>query len=204
MEILPGSLFQPLLFLCFFLLNRFSFFRLCVSCGANISDFVAQKAVKAGSILEPVEGGGTGSDAPFFIRSVPTHSELRLANSYSYDKPMDIMAWRPFLGEEFSLDHPAANPFPPARGPQLKLMSPLDVGSDHCLLGGAVEGECRSPSSRVQGHSPCVFDTEDAAEDTAGRGLCRGHWDTAGSGLCGEHSHLVKKYISIRGHKLSY
>ncbi|KAF8643409.1 hypothetical protein HU200_066893 [Digitaria exilis] len=57
--------------------------------------------------------------------SVPTRSELKLANSYFYDKSSCLLAWKIFLPEgEFNLDHPAANPLVPGRGPPLKLMPP--------------------------------------------------------------------------------
>ncbi|KAG6481311.1 hypothetical protein ZIOFF_057907 [Zingiber officinale] len=50
-----------------------------VSCGANIADFVARKAVKAGKLIEPVKVVAQVLMYPFFARTVPTHSELRLA-----------------------------------------------------------------------------------------------------------------------------
>uniref|UniRef100_A0A2N9F7G0 Alpha/beta hydrolase fold-3 domain-containing protein n=1 Tax=Fagus sylvatica TaxID=28930 RepID=A0A2N9F7G0_FAGSY len=104
-----------------------------VSCGANIADYVARKAVEAGKLLDPVKVVAQVLMYPFFIGSVPTHSELKLANSYFYDKAMCIFAWKLFLPEdEFSLDHPAANPLIPGRGPPLKLMPPtLTIVAEH-------------------------------------------------------------------------
>ena len=104
-----------------------------MSCGANIADYVARKAVEAGKLLDPVKVVAQVLMYPFFIGSVPTHSELKLANSYFYDKSMCIFAWKLFLPEEeFSLDHPAANPLISDRGPPLKLMPPtLTVVAEH-------------------------------------------------------------------------
>ena len=104
-----------------------------MSCGANIADYVARKAVEAGKPLDPVKVVAQVLMYPFFIGSVPTHSELKLANSYFYDKSMCIFAWKLFLPEEeFSLDHPAANPLISDRGPPLKLMPPtLTVVAEH-------------------------------------------------------------------------
>ncbi|PKI79104.1 hypothetical protein CRG98_000396 [Punica granatum] len=97
-----------------------------VSCGANIADYVARKAVEAGKLLDPVKVVAQVLMYPFFMGSVPTHSEIRLANSYFFDKAMCLLLWELFLPkEEFSLDHPAANPLVPGRGgPPLKLMPP--------------------------------------------------------------------------------
>ncbi|XP_054817574.1 probable carboxylesterase 11 isoform X3 [Prosopis cineraria] len=104
-----------------------------VSCGSNIADYVARKAVEAGKFLDPVKVVAQVLMYPFFIGSVPTHSEIKLANSYFYDKSMCMLAWKLFLPEEeFSLDHPAANPLVPNRGPPLKLMPPtLTVVAEH-------------------------------------------------------------------------
>ncbi|KAK6256359.1 hypothetical protein SCA6_017664 [Theobroma cacao] len=58
---------------------------------------------------------------------------MPLANSYFYEKAMCILAWKLFLPEEeSSLDHPAANPPIPDKGPPLKLMPPtLTVAAEH-------------------------------------------------------------------------
>nr|CAD1820017.1 unnamed protein product [Ananas comosus var. bracteatus] len=103
------------------------------SCGANIADYVARKAVEAGKLLDPVKVVAQVLMYPFFIGNVPTQSEIKLANSYFYDKPTCLLAWKLFLPEEeFSLDHPAANPLVPGRGPPLKCMPPtLTVVAEH-------------------------------------------------------------------------
>ncbi|XP_022638917.1 probable carboxylesterase 11 isoform X2 [Vigna radiata var. radiata] len=103
------------------------------SCGANIADYVARKAVEAGSLLDPVKVVAQVLMYPFFIGSVPTHSEIKLANSYFYDKAMCMLAWKLFLPEgDFNLDHPAANPLVPGQGPPLKQRPPtLTVVAEH-------------------------------------------------------------------------
>ncbi|KAG0498009.1 hypothetical protein HPP92_002700 [Vanilla planifolia] len=96
-----------------------------VSCGANIADFVARKAVEAGKLLDPVKVVAQVLMHPFFVGSTPTHSEIKLANSYFYDKATCTLAWKLFLPEdEFSLDHPAANPLVARSGPPPKSMPP--------------------------------------------------------------------------------
>ncbi|PNX71285.1 putative carboxylesterase 11-like protein [Trifolium pratense] len=104
-----------------------------VSCGANIANYVARKAVETGKLLDPVKVVAQILMYPFYVGSVPTHSEIKLANSYFYDKAMCMLAWKLFLPEkEFSLDHPAANPLVPGQGPPLKLMPPtLTVVAEH-------------------------------------------------------------------------
>ncbi|KAK6155255.1 hypothetical protein DH2020_009503 [Rehmannia glutinosa] len=105
-----------------------------VSCGGNIANYVTRKAVEAGKLLDPVKVVAQVLMYPFFIGSVPTHSEIKLANSYFFDKAMCILAWKLFLSEEeFTLDHPAANPLISGReGPPLKQMPPtLTVVAEH-------------------------------------------------------------------------
>ena len=87
-----------------------------MSCGANIADYVARRSVEAGKLLDPVKVVAQILMYPFFIGSVPTKSEIKLANSYFYDKAMCLLAWKLFLPEEeVNLDHPAANPLIPGR-----------------------------------------------------------------------------------------
>ncbi|CAI0457221.1 unnamed protein product [Linum tenue] len=64
--------------------------------------------------------------AAFEDGNITTHSEIKLANSYLYDKSMCLFTWKLFLPEEeFSLDHPASNPLVPGTGgPPLKLLRP--------------------------------------------------------------------------------
>ncbi|KAF2292829.1 hypothetical protein GH714_029222 [Hevea brasiliensis] len=68
-----------------------------VSSGANIADYVARKSVVAGKLLDPVKVVAQVLMYPFFIGSTPTRSEVKLANSYFYDKAMCKLAWKLFL-----------------------------------------------------------------------------------------------------------
>ncbi|KAG6716142.1 hypothetical protein I3842_04G032900 [Carya illinoinensis] len=173
-----------------------------VSCGANIADYVARKAVEAGRLVDPVKVVAQVLMYPFFIGSVPTHSEIKLANSYFYDKAMCILAWKLFLAEEeFNLDHPAANPLIPGRGPPLKLMPPtltvvaeLDWMRDRAI---AYSEELR----KVNVDAP-VLEYKDAVHEFATLDMLL---KTPQAQACAEDIAIwVKKYISLRGHEFSY
>ncbi|XP_038895785.1 probable carboxylesterase 11 [Benincasa hispida] len=174
-----------------------------VSCGANVADYVARKAVEAGKLLDPVKVVAQVLLYPFFVGSVPTHSELKLANSYFYDKAMCLLAWKLFLPEEeFSLDHPAANPLVSGReGPPLKLMPPtltvvaeLDWMRDRAI---AYSEELR----KVNVDAP-VLDYKDAVHEFATLDILL---KTPQAQACAEDIAIwVKKYISLRGHEFSY
>ncbi|KAJ6890243.1 carboxylesterase 11 [Populus alba x Populus x berolinensis] len=107
-----------------------------VSSGANIADYVARKAVEDGKRLDPVKVVAQILMFPFFIGRTPTHSEIKLASTYFYDKTMCKLAWKLFLPkEEFNLDHPAANPLVAGRQPPLKCMPPtITVVAEHDLM----------------------------------------------------------------------
>ncbi|GAV85515.1 Abhydrolase_3 domain-containing protein [Cephalotus follicularis] len=173
-----------------------------VSCGANIADYVARKAVEAGRLLDPVKVVAQVLMYPFFIGSVPTHSEIRLANSYFYDKAMCMLAWKLFLPEgELSLDHPAANPLVPGRGPPLKLMPPtLTVVAEHDWMRDraiAYSEELR----KVNVDAP-VLEYKDAVHEFATLDMLL---KTPQAQACAEDIAIwVKKYISLRGHEFSY
>ncbi|GAB4848026.1 Probable carboxylesterase 11 [Ancistrocladus abbreviatus] len=173
-----------------------------VSCGANIADYVARKAVEAGKLLDPVKVVAQVLMYPFFIGSVPTQSEIKLANSYFYDKAMCILAWKLFLPEdEYSLDHPAANPLVPDRGPPLKLMPPtLIVVAEHDWMRDraiAYSEELR----KVNVDAP-VLEYKDAVHEFATLDMLL---KTPQAQACAEDIAIwVKKYISIRGHEFSY
>ncbi|PKA55816.1 putative carboxylesterase 11 [Apostasia shenzhenica] len=174
-----------------------------VSCGANISDFLARKAVELGKLLDPVKVVAQVLMYPFFIGSVPTHSEIKLANSYFYDKAMCILSWKLFLPEsEFSLDHPAANPLVPGRGPpSLKLMPPtLTVVAEHDWMRDraiAYSEELR----KVNVDAP-VLEYKDAVHEFATLDILL---KTPQAQACAEDIAIwVKKYISTRGHEFSY
>ncbi|KAM0946998.1 putative carboxylesterase [Dioscorea sansibarensis] len=173
-----------------------------VSCGANIADYVARKAVQAGKLLDPVKVVAQVLMYPFFIGSVPTRSEIKLANSYFYDKSMCLLAWRLFLPEEeFDLDHPAANPLIPGRGPPLKCMPPtLTVVAEHDWMRDraiAYAEELR----KVNVDSP-VLEYKDAVHEFATLDMLL---KTPQAQACAEDIAIwVKKYISVRGHEFSY
>lgn len=173
-----------------------------VSCGANIADYVARQAVVAGRLLDPVKVVAQVLMYPFFIGSVPTHSEIKLANSYFYDKAMCMLAWKLFLPEEeFSLDHPAANPLIPDRGPPLKLMPPtLTVVAEHDWMRDraiAYSEELR----KVNVDAP-VLEYKDAVHEFATLDMLL---KTPQAQACAEDIAIwVKKFISLRGHEFSY
>uniref|UniRef100_A0A7N0U995 Alpha/beta hydrolase fold-3 domain-containing protein n=1 Tax=Kalanchoe fedtschenkoi TaxID=63787 RepID=A0A7N0U995_KALFE len=173
-----------------------------VSCGANIADFVSRKAVEAGKLLDPVKVVAQVLMYPFVVGSVPTHSEIKLANSYFYDKAMCMLAWKLFLPEEdFSLDHPAANPLVPGRGPALKLMPPtLTIVAEHDWMRDraiAYSEELR----KVNVDAP-VLEYKDAVHDFATLDMLL---KTPQAQACAEDIAIwVKKYISLRGHEFSY
>ncbi|XP_019442830.1 PREDICTED: probable carboxylesterase 11 isoform X2 [Lupinus angustifolius] len=173
-----------------------------VSCGANIADYVARKAVEAGKHLDPVKVVAQVLMYPFFVGSVPTRSEIKLANSYFYDKAMCMLAWKLFLPEEeFSLDHPAANPLVPGRGPPLKSMPPtMTVVAEHDWMRDraiAYSEELR----KVNVDAP-VLEYKDAVHEFATLDILL---KTPQAQVCAEDIAIwVKKYISLRGHEFSY
>ncbi|KAG9141979.1 hypothetical protein Leryth_009334 [Lithospermum erythrorhizon] len=173
-----------------------------VSCGGNIADYVARKAVEAGKLLDPVKVVAQVLMYPFFIGSVPTHSEIKLANSYFFDKAMSILAWKLFLPEnEFDLDHPAANPLVPERGPPLKRMPPtLTIVAEHDWMRDraiAYSEELR----KVNVDAP-VLEYKDAVHEFATLDVLL---KTPQAQACAEDISIwVKKYISLRGHEFSY
>ncbi|THG19106.1 probable carboxylesterase 16 [Camellia sinensis] len=173
-----------------------------VSCGANIANHVAQKAVEAGKNLDPVRVVAQVLMYPFFIGSIPTHSEIRLANSYFYDKTMSMLAWKLFLPEEeFDLDHPAANPLASGREIPLKYMPPtLTVVAEHDWMRDraiAYSEELR----KVNVDAP-LLDYKDAVHEFATLDVLL---KTLQAQACAEDISIwVKKYISLRGHEFSY
>ncbi|KAJ4798440.1 alpha/beta-Hydrolases superfamily protein [Rhynchospora pubera] len=173
-----------------------------VSCGANVANHVACRAVESGKQFEPVKVVAQVLMYPFFIGSVPTHSELRLGNSYFYDKAMSVLSWKLFLPDkEFDLDHPAANPLVLGRGPPLKCMPPtLTVVAEHDWMRDraiAYSEELR----KVNVDAP-VLDYKDAVHEFASLDMLL---RTPQAQACAEDIAIwVKKYISIRGHEFSY
>lgn len=172
------------------------------SCGANIADYVARKAVETGNLLDPVKVVAQVLMYPFFMGSVPTSSEIKLSNSYFYDKPMCIQAWKLLLPEdEFNLDHPAANPLIPGRGPPLKYMPPtLTVVAEHDWMRD--RAIAYSEQLRKVNVDAPHLDYKDTVHEFATLELLL---QTPQALACAEDIAIwVKKYISIRGHEFSY
>ncbi|XVE67775.1 hypothetical protein DITRI_Ditri09bG0015100 [Diplodiscus trichospermus] len=173
-----------------------------VSCGANIADYVARKAVEAGRLLDPVKVVAQILMYPFFIGNAPTRSEIKLANSYFFDKAMCVLAWKLFLPkEEFSLDHPAANPLVPDRGPPLKFMPPtLTVVAEHDWMRD--RAIAYSEALRKVNVDAPVLEYKDAVHEFATLDMLL---KTPQAQACAEDIAIwVKKYISLRGHEFSY
>lgn len=173
-----------------------------VSCGANIANHVAQHAVKSGNLLDPIRVVAQVLMYPFFIGSTPTRSEVKMCNSYLYDKSMSILAWKLFLPEEeFNLDHPAANPLTPGRETPLKYMPPtLTVVAEHDWMRDraiAYSEELRE----VNVDAP-VLDYKDAVHEFATLDVLLK--TPKAQACCEDIAIWVKKYISLRGHEFSY
>ncbi|KAK9053966.1 hypothetical protein SSX86_025041 [Deinandra increscens subsp. villosa] len=173
------------------------------SCGANIADYVARESVESGTLLDPVKVVAQVLMYPFFIGNTPTHSEIKLSNSYFFDKAMSILAWRLFLPEdEFNLDHPAANPLIPSRGgPPLKHMPPtLTVVAEHDWMRDRAIAYSQD-LKKVNVDAP-VLDYKDCVHEFATLDMLL---RTPEAQACAEDIAIwVKKYISLRGHEFSY
>lgn len=173
-----------------------------MSCGANIADYLARKAVEAGKLLDPVKVVAQVLLYPFFIGKVPTKSEIKLANSYIYNKATSLQAWKLFLPEEeFNLDHPAANPLIPRREPPLKDMPPtLTIVAEHDWMRDraiAYSEELRNANVDAP-----VLDYKDTVHEFATLDVLL---QSPQALACAEDIAIwVKKYISIRGHEFSY
>lgn len=139
---------------------------------------------------------------PFFIGSTPTRSEIKLCNSYLYDKSMSLLAWKLFLPEEdFNLDHPAGNPLNPGREVPLKYMPPtLTIVAEHDWMRDraiSYSEELR----KVNVDAP-LLDYKDAIHEFA---TLDALLKTPQAQACSEDIAIwMKKYISLRGHELSY
>ncbi|MBA0637034.1 hypothetical protein Godav_024820 [Gossypium davidsonii] len=171
-----------------------------VSCGANIADYVACKAIEAGKRLDPVKVVAQVLMYPFFIGSIPTKSETRLANSYFYDMPMCLLAWKLFLPKEkFILDHPAGNPLILDRS--LKRMPPtLTIVAEHDWMRD--RAIAYSEALRNVNVDAPVLEYKDAVHEFATLDMLL---KTPQAQACAEDIAIwVKKYISFRGNELSY
>lgn len=173
-----------------------------MSCGANIADFVARKAVEAGNLLDPVNVVAQVLMCPSFIGSVPTKSEIKLANSYFYDKASCILAWKLFLPEkEFDLDHPAGNPLLPGRKPPLKYMTPtLMVVAEHDWMRD--RAIAYSEQLRKANVDAPLLDYKNTVHEFATLDMLL---QTPQAQACAEDIAIwIKKYISLRGNEFSY
>ncbi|KAK8534102.1 hypothetical protein V6N13_028215 [Hibiscus sabdariffa] len=171
-----------------------------VSCGANIADYVACKAIESVKLIDPVKVVAQVLMYPFFIGSIPTKSETRLANSYFYDMALCFLAWKLFLLEkDFSLDHPAGNPLIPDRS--LKRMPPtLTIVAEHDWMRDRAIAYSEALRS-VNVDAP-ILEYKDAVHEFATLDVLL---KTPQAEACAEDIAIwVKKYISFRGHEFSY
>lgn len=173
-----------------------------MSSGANIADYVARKSVEAGKLLDPVKVVAQVLMYPFFIGNTPTRSEVKLANSYFYDKSMCKLAWKLFLPEEeFNLDHPAANPLLRGRQPPLKYMPPslIVVAENDFMRDRAI---AYSEELRKVNVDAPLLDYKDAVHEFATLDVLL---HTPQAKACAEDISIwVKKYVSLRGNEFSY
>ncbi|KAK8593042.1 hypothetical protein V6N13_043342 [Hibiscus sabdariffa] len=172
------------------------------SCGANIADYIAREAVESGEHLKPVKVVAQVLMYPFFLASVPTESEIRLANTYFFDKTACLLAWQVFLpNDEFSREHPAANPFAPDQGPPLKLMPPtLTVVAEHDWMKD--QGVAYSEALRKVNVAAPVLEYKDTVHEFATLEMLL---NTPLAEACAEDIAIwVKKYISVGCHEFSY
>ncbi|KAJ3671702.1 hypothetical protein LUZ60_007781 [Juncus effusus] len=172
-----------------------------VSNGSNIADHVARKSLESRTLLSPLRIVAQVLMYPFFLGSSPTQSELKLSNSYFYDKPTCLLAWN-LLIPNFSLDHPAANPLAPGGGgPPLKLMPPtLTVVAEHDWMKD--RGIAYSEALRKVNVDAPVLEYKDAVHEFASLDMLL---KTPQALACVEDVAIwVKKYISTRGHEFSY
>ena len=171
-----------------------------MSSGGNIADFVSRQAVRAGRLLEPVKIVAQVLMYPFFLGSIPTHSEIKLANTYFWDKATCLLAWKLFLPDgQFSLDHVAANPL--IDGKDLKHMPPTMtvVGELDWMKDRAI---AYSESLRRVNLDAPVLEYKDAVHEFASLDfLVKSRQAEA----CSEDIVIwIKKYISRKGHEFSY
>lgn len=173
-----------------------------VSCGSNIADHVARKAIQAGKMLDPVKVVAQVLMYPFFIGSIPTPSEIKLSNAYFYDKTSCILAWKLLLPDgEFNPDHPVANPLIPGKQPPLKKMPPtltvvaeLDWMKDRAIA--------YSEALRKANVDAPVLEYKDAVHEFATLDYLV---NSPQAEACAEDITIwMKKYISLRGHEFSY
>ncbi|XP_076905729.1 putative carboxylesterase 16 [Bidens hawaiensis] len=170
------------------------------SSGSNIANYVTQKAVEAGNHLDPIRVVAQVLLYPFVIGNTATKSEIKLANSYLYDRSMAVLAWKLFLpNDQFNLDHPAANPLM-AKIPLRQMPPTLTIVAEHDFMRDraiAYSQELR----KVNVDAP-VYDYKDAIHEFATFEM---FLKTPKAQACVEDIAIwVKKYISVRGLEFSY
>ncbi|XP_030449714.1 probable carboxylesterase 16 [Syzygium oleosum] len=172
-----------------------------VSSGANIAEYVCQKAIEAGKLLDPIKVVAQVLMYPFFAGTTPTNSEVKLANSYFYDKAIRNMALKLLLPDEkFSLDHPAVNPLV-SRTVPLKCMPPtVMVVAEHDMMRDRAIAYC-AELRKFNVDAP-VLDYKDTVHEFATKDMLL---QTPQARACAEDIAIwVKKYISLRGLEFSY
>lgn len=173
-----------------------------VGCGANIANYVAKNAVEAGKLLDPITVVAQVLITPFFMGSIPMDSEIKLANSYIYDKATSLLAWKLFLPEEdFKLDHPVANPLVGGGEVPLKCMPPtLIIVAEHDWMRDRAIAYCQE-LRKVNVDSP-LLDYKDTVHEFVTLGS---QFKTPVAQACSEDIAIwMKKYISVRGNEFSY
>ncbi|KAL3701073.1 hypothetical protein R1sor_019095 [Riccia sorocarpa] len=173
-----------------------------VSNGSNIADYISRQLVNSGSRLEPLKVVGQALMYPFVYGKVPTHSEIKLANSYFFDKPSCLLAWKLFFPEdEAEEDHPAANPLIvdpslPLKGmpPTLTVVAELDWMKDRAV---AYAELLRKAHVEAQ-----VLEYKDAVHEFATLDILV---NTRQAEACAEEIAIwIKKHTSGRGTEMSY
>lgn len=171
-----------------------------VSSGGNIANYLSIKALESGKTLDPVKVVAQVLMYPFFMGSVPTNSEVRLANSYFYDKAMCLLALKLLLSEEeFTLDHPAADPLLSAL-PLSRMPPTLTIVAEHDWMRDRAINY--SVELRKVNVDAPVLDYKDAVHEFATLDMLQ---KTPQAQACAEDISIwVKKHISFRGHEFSY
>lgn len=138
---------------------------------------------------------------PFFFGKVPTPSEIKLSNSYFFDKASCLLAWKLFLPDGSVEDHPAANPlvvdedFPRKRmPPTLTVVAELDWMKDRAIA--------YTDALRKAHVEATVVEYTDAVHEFATLDILV---NTRQAEACAEEIAIwMKKHSSLRGSEMSY
>ncbi|CAM6087023.1 unnamed protein product [Calypogeia fissa] len=172
-----------------------------VSNGSNIADHVARRYVKSRSSLEPLKLIGQALMYPFFFGKVPTPSEIKLSNSYFFDKASCLLAWKLFLPDGSVEDHPAANPLLVDEGfptkqmpPTLTVVAELDWMKDRAIA--------YTDALRKSQVEATVVEYTDAVHEFATLDILV---NTRQAEACAEEIAIwIKKHAAFRGSELAY